>query len=349
MKIAQISPPWERVPPPAYGGIEAVVSVLTEELVRRGHEVTLYATGDSLTSARLRAVCPVPLRESGLSRPRSLVTELVHVAQVLAEAEQYDVVHNHCGEILMAFSSLVATPLLTTVHGPMTPDSQIAWDYYTGYYNSISQAAKNGFPDKGYLGVVYNGIDVDSFPLCVEKDDYLLFLGRLSVEKGTHLAIEVARARGERLIIAGKVDPVDRDYYEEQVAPRIDGSLVTYVGEADAARKRELFSRARCLLHPVTWPEPFGLVMAEAMACGTPVVGFGLGSVPEVVRHGETGFVVDTVEAMIEVVGRVDEIDPYRCRAHVVQTFSAEAMVDGYERLYQIIAEIEKARGRQSS
>jgi glycosyltransferase involved in cell wall biosynthesis len=335
VRIAQISPPWERVPPLAYGGIEAVVSLLTEELVRRGHDVTLYATGDSITRARLRSVCSRPLRAADPANP--LPYQLVHVAALLADADQYDVIHNHCGELLMAFSRATPTPMLTTVHGPMAPETRIVWDRYDGYFNSISQAAKNGFPDRGYVGVVYNGIDVDSFPFCAEKDDYLLFLGRLSLEKGTHLAIEVARAVGQRLILAGKIDRVDRSYYEEKVAPLVDCSLVTFVGEADGARKRELFAHARCLLHPVTWPEPFGLVMAEAMACGTPVIGLRQGSVPELVHDGETGFVVESVDEMVTAVRCLGEIDPFRCRSHVSERFSAGQMVAGYERLYEQI------------
>jgi glycosyltransferase involved in cell wall biosynthesis len=311
------------------------VSLLTEELVRRGHDVTLYATGDSLTGARLRSVCPYPLRAVDPANPLSY--QLVHLAALLRDSHEFDVIHNHCGELLMAFAPVTAAPMLTTVHGPMAPETRIVWDHYDGYFNSISQSAKNGFPDRGYVGVVYNGVDVGSFPFCAEKDDYLLFLGRLSLEKGTHLAIEVARALGQRLILAGKVDRVDRQYFDEKVAPLIDGSLVTFVGEADAPGKRELFAHARCLLHPVTWPEPFGLVMAEAMACGTPVVGLRQGSVPEVVRHGETGFVVDSVDEMVEAVQCVQDIDPYRCRAHVAARFSADQMVSGYERLYQQI------------
>jgi glycosyltransferase involved in cell wall biosynthesis len=335
VRIAQVSPAWERVPPPAYGGIEAVVSLLTEELVRRGGEVTLYATGDSRTSARLKSVIPRPLRASKVQRP--IPIELAHISQVLRDAAQYDVIHNHCGELLMAFSNVVSAPILTTVHGPMAEEATLVWDHYTGYFNTISHAAKNGFPDQRYLGVVYNGIDVESFPFCPEKDDYLLFLGRVSEEKGTHLAIEVARALGSRLVIAGKVDPVDVTYYVEKVKPAVDGAQIVYVGEADANVKRQLYAHARCLLQPVTWPEPFGLVMAEAMACGTAVVGLRRGSIPELIVDRETGFVVDSVEEMIDAVGRVGTIDPYRCRDHVLACFSADQMVRGYEKLYETI------------
>ncbi|MGH2459618.1 MAG: glycosyltransferase family 4 protein [Chloroflexota bacterium] len=336
MRIAIASPIWERVPPPAYGGIEAVVSLVANGLARRGHDVTLYATGDSITSARLRSVCPRSLRAANVAE--SLPYQLVHASSVITEAGQYDVIHNHCGELLMTLAGLAPTAMLTTIHGPMVPDSQIVWDHYAGYYNTISLASKDGFPDRGYLGVVYNGIDVESFPFTREKDDYLLFLGRLSLEKGTHVALQAARALGQRLVIAGKVDRVDQGYFDSQVAPLLDDPKVSFVGEADAIRKRELFAGARCLLHPVSWPEPFGLVMAEAMACGTPVIAFGRGSIPEVVAHGETGFVVDSLDGMIDAVHHLGEIDPERCRSWVNERFSAEGMVSGYEELYARIA-----------
>jgi glycosyltransferase involved in cell wall biosynthesis len=332
LRIAEVSPPWERVPPPAYGGIEAVVGSLTEHLVRRGHDVTLYATGDSITAGRLRAICDVPLRQLGVKH--SLPYELAHVGSLLADANDFEVIHNHCGSLLMAFSRTVATPILTTIHGPMESESRIIWDTYHGFHNSISRSARNGFPSRGYLGVVYNGIDVDSYPFHTTKDDYLLFLGRICAEKGTHHAIDVARAVGRRLVIAGKVDRADVDYYEREIAPRIDGSHVNYYGEADGQQKRELFARARCLLHPVTWSEPFGLVMVEAMACGTPVIGFRRGSIPEVISHEETGFVVDTVDQMVSAVERVGGIDPQRCRERVIRLFSDERMTTEYERLF---------------
>lgn len=337
VRIAQVAPPIERTPPPGYGGIEYVVSVLTDELVRRGHEVTLYATGDSVTLARLRAVCARPLRGQELIWPLGL--ELAHLARVLDESQEYDVIHNHYGPMLMAFSHVAKAPMLTTIHGPMPPEAMTLWDTYAGFYNTISRASKSGFPDRGYLGVVYNGIDVASFPFQRDKENFLLFLARISPEKGTHLAIEATLRANRTLIIAGKIDRVDSDYWEKEVRPWIDGERIQYVGEADARAKRDLLARAACLLHPVTWPEPFGLNMAEAMACGTPVIAMRRGSIPEVIANGETGYVVDTVEEMVAAIGRVNRIEPACCRTRVEQLFSTQRMVDGYERLYDRIVD----------
>ncbi len=345
MKIAQVSPLWERVPPPAYGGIEAVVALLADQLVRNGHEVTLYAAGDSVTLASLRSVVASSIRAKGCAS--SLPYDLVQATALVRESSRYDVIHNHCGELLMAFAPLIEAPMLTTAHGPMVADTQVVWDHYPGYFNTISVSEKDGFPDQRYLGVVYNGIDVDSYPFQSNKDDYLLFLGRVSEEKGTHLAIDVAQQVGRRLVIAGKVDRVDRDYYESKVAPRVDGVHVRYVGEADYYVKRSLFAGAACVLYPVTWPEPFGLVMAEAMACGTPIVALRRGSVPELIGDGETGFVVESVEQMVGAVGRISQIDPAKCRARVARLFSATQMVEGYQRLYEQI--VQRSSGARAS
>lgn len=339
MKIALLCPLWERVPPPAYGGIEAVVSLLAEGLVERGHEVSLYASGDSLTAAELRAIHPTSLRtDPAVEHPNFF--EWSNIFRCAREAAEFDVVHNHAGELPMLLARYLPTPMLTTSHGPPFSDAGLIWQEYVGYYNTISRAAKEGLPDRRYLGVVYNAVDVASFPYVEEKDDYLLFLGRISPEKGTHYAIEVARRLKRRLIVAGKVDKVDREYWDEEIEPQIDGELVTYFGEADAEQKRALYGKASVLLHAVTWPEPFGLVMAEAMACGTPVIAFAKGSIPEVVADGQTGFVVDTVDEMADAVTQLGRIDPRACREHVERNFDIPQMIDGYVAAYErVLAE----------
>jgi len=338
MKILQIAPLWEPVPPPAYGGTEAVVYLLVEELVRRGHDVTLCASGDSNTSAKLQACYPVSLRTADHLEDRGPYS-LQHSAMALRDASEYDIVHNHAGEEVMAMSQLVRdVPMLTTMHCLMTPDTKFIWDNYRGHYNTISWSQHRNMPPvRGprFAGVAYNGIDVASFPFQEKKEDFLLFMGRISPEKGPHLAIEVARRTDKRLVMAGKVDQADEKFYAEVVAPLIDDRKVVYVGEADGGMKRDLYRRASCVLMPLTWEEPFGLVMAESLACGTPVVALKRGAAPEIIQDGETGFVVETVDEMVEAVGRAAEIRPLDCRRHVERRFDATVMADAYLRLYE--------------
>ncbi len=339
MKILQIAPLWETVPPRAYGGTEAVVYVLVEELVRRGHEVTLCASGDSQTSASLQSCYPRSLRTAELEAKS--VYSWQHAALSLKHAREYDIVHNHAGEEVMALSHLVPdVPMLTTMHCLITPDTQFVWDRYPGHYNAISHSQYALMPTVAggnFAGVVRNGIDVASFPFQAEKDDHLLFLSRISPEKGPELAVEVARRCGKKLILAGKVDPYDHDFFVRTIAPLIDGDRVSFVGEADAQQKRDLYKAASCVLMPITWEEPFGLVLAEAQACGTPVITFNRGAAAEIVRDGVTGFVVDTLEQMVAAVGRVGEIDPKACRQYVESRFDGRTMADGYLRMYESI------------
>lgn len=336
MKIAQLAPLQESVPPPRYGGTELVVSVLTEELVRRGHDVTLFASGDSVTSARLRSVCPRSLRTASDIRNPSPY-EWVHVGIALEAASEFDIIHNHQGELAMAMSNAIATPMLTTVHNPVTEDLRVVWSHYNGFYNTVSKAAKKGMPDKNYVGTVYNSIDVSSYPYCPQKDDYLLFLGRMSRDKGPHLAIEVARKLGKKLIMAAKVGVEDVEHFDNVVRPMIDGRQVEYLGEVDTQTKKALCAKASCLLFPITWDEPFGLVLVEAMACGTPVISFKYGAAREVVAHGKTGYLVDDCDDMVRAVLEIDKIDPADCRAHAVRNFDAPRMADDYLDAYKFV------------
>lgn len=339
MKILQVAPLWERVPPSGYGGTEAVVSVLTDALVRAGHEVVLCASGDSLTLASLRSVYPRSLRTAeGVKEGTPY--DLVHAAEAVASADGFDIIHNHAGEPVMALAGLVDVPMLTTMHCLVTPDTEIVWQHYSGYYNTVSRAQVKTVPPlerPRYAGTVYNAIDVATFPFSEAKDDYLLSLARVAPEKGTHLAIEAARKAGRKLIIAGKVDRVDREYFDAAVKPLVDGRDVVFLGEADHLTKRALYARATCVLMPICWEEPFGLVLVEAMACGTPVIAFARGAAPELIVDGETGFLVQDVDSMVDAIGEIDAIDPARCRQHVEANFDAPVMVEGYLRLYREI------------
>ena len=336
MRIAIISPLDMRVPPVAYGGTELVVSLLTEGLVERGYDVTLFASGESITKAKLEPGCPRCVRGSN-QNPQIL--NMLNTVNCLQQANKFDIIHNHTLFEGMATAGLVKTPMLTTLHGNIETDWRLMFERYAGWYNTISWACKGRLPEKDrFAGVVYNAIDVPSFPFNPsQREPHLLFLSRICLEKGTHLAIEVAKRCGRRLVIAGNVDIPDEDYFRTTVLPHVDGDQIKYIGEADYECKRDLLAAAHCLLAPITWPEPFGLFMIEAMACGTPVIAFNNGAVPEVVRDEETGFVVDNLEEMVQAVDYVGEIDPRQCREHVERHFSASRMVNDYVKAYNKI------------
>ncbi len=347
MRILQLAPLWEAVPPPAYGGTEAVVSLLTEELVAQGHDVTLAASGDSLTSADHLAVYYRSLRRADDLHDRNPY-DWMHIALSLHHARDFDIIHNHAGELAMAMSVLVDVPMLTTLHCLPTPDTQFIWDRYRGAYNTISASQRRPLTDASaarFMGHVYNAVDVETFPFQADKGDDLLFLSRVSPDKGPQIAIEVARRLGRRLIMAGKVDQFDRRFFEEVIRDQIDGEQIVFVGEADAVQKRELYRSARCLLMPLSWEEPFGLVMPEAMACGTPVVAFRRGSASELIDHGRTGFVVDTIDEMVDAVRQIDAIDPRACREHVRARFTPSIMAGRYVQIYEELL----ARPRRSA
>jgi glycosyltransferase involved in cell wall biosynthesis len=282
------------------------------------------------------------LRGPGDFYSKSVYSSL-HVSLALKDAHQYDIVHNHAGEEAMAISHLLPDlRMLTTMHCAITPDTKRIWDGYTGFFNNISWSQRRLMPEiRGgrFAGVAYNGIDVASFPFQTEKGDHLLFLSRMSPEKGPTLAIEVARRTGRRLVMAGKVDAKDEDYFVREVEPLIDGEQIVFKGEADAARKRDLYRDALCVLMPIEWDEPFGLVMPEAMACGTPVIVFDRGAAAEIVEHGETGFVVDSVDEMVDAVDRVHTVDPDFCRARAEERFDAPIMARRYVDIYESIIE----------
>lgn len=342
MKIAQIAPVWERVPPRKYGGIEVVVHHLTEELVRRGHDVTLFATGDSITKARLISFYDTSPDRIHLAQ-HNPVLELIHIGKAFKNAEQFDIIHNHSGWIGTVSGSLINKPMLDTLHTSFSGDNMLFYEAYKDatFYNSISFEQRRLGPALNYVGNIYNAIDTDSYQFSREKGDYFIHLNRICPDKGTDIAVEVARKSGIKLILAGKLDPgKDTLYYKEKIAPKVDGRQIIYRGEVSGEEKRVLLRNAKGYIFPLQWPEPFGLVMAEAMACGTPVIAFPYGSVPEVVEDGKTGFVVSSFEQMVEAVNNIERIDPFECRKRAVEKFSISKMVDNYETLYKEIIRI---------
>ena len=338
MKIAQIAPLWERVPPFRYGGIELIVSLLSDELVRRGHEVTLFASGDSLTTAKLKSVHDQALRlDPSIKEPGLYEQMMLH--DVYRQADHFDIIHSHVGCAGLPYSSLVKTPTVHTMHGIFTPDNekmfrQFAWQPYI----SISEAQREPRLGLNYIHTVYNGIDTKAYPFCATptQPPYLAFVGRLSPEKGPLQAIEIARASGLPLKMAGKIDAVDRAFYSEQLESHIDGEQIQYLGEVSHDEKVALLSGATATLFPITWREPFGLVMIESMATGTPVIGMALGSVPEVIAHEKTGFVCHSIEKMVEAVPLVSKLDRQTCRDYVINNFSVESMTDQYLIAYEM-------------
>lgn len=339
MRIGILAPIAWRTPPRRYGPWEQVCANLAAGLVARGHEVILFATGDShIPGARLSSVCPRPLGEDPSLPPRQY--ETLHMAHGLAEARRVDILHNHFNCFPLCFTPLIDTPVVTTLHGSalLEPDTRVIYRRFAHLpYVSISDAEREGCPELNYVATVYNGIELDQFTFQERPGDYLVFLGRASAKKGLHLAVEVALRAGVPLVIAAHIPPDEEEFFEKKVRPRIDGRRVRYVGEVGPAERNRLLGGALALLHLVTVPEPFGLVLAEAQACGTPVIGFGLGSVPEVVRHGDTGFVVADVEEAVQAVRQVRDIHRRRCREWVEERFTVDAMVDGYIRVYRRI------------
>ena len=347
MRIGMIAPPWFPLPPQRYGGIESVVSLLTEGLVARGHEVTLFASGDSETRAALSYVfarAPFERMEDGGH------LEIVHSLAAYLRADEFDVIHDHDGLAGRAMGAvahrLIGTPVVATLHGPADVDTQLALNALRAdlHFIAISDSQRRGFPDLDFAGTIPNAIDVEHMPYCTEKDDYLLFVGRMTPDKGAHTAVDVAQRLDRRLIMAGKVNEgPEREYFAARVEPRLS-DRVRFLGEVDHDTKVRLYERARCTLFPIQWPEPFGLVMIESLACGTPVIATRHGSVPEVIEHGRTGFIVDDADGMVEAFAHIDEIDPAECRRAVEKRFGRDAFVTAHEAVYARLAAAGPAR-----
>ncbi len=355
LSIAMLAPPWIAVPPTGYGGVEAVVSALTEALVAAGHDVTLFCAPGSRSSAKIVALLdathPLEIERS--------VYEADHVARAFAaidaahgEGVGFDIVHDHCGFTGVAMADRLATPMLHTLHGPFTPETRSFYAHHghKAWLAGISNAQlAMGPTNLRTVGAIPNPIDVDSWPFRPTNDGYLLWIGRMTPEKGAHRAIAIARAAGRNLVIAGVVQPGQRAYFERHVEPHLDGERVRFAGEVGGAAKKSLFAGAQALLMPIRWPEPFGMVIIEALACGTPVLGFDEGSVGELVLDGVTGFVVDDEAAMVAALDQLEEIDPRACRDWVAEHCDVSVVAAAYEAAYRRVLDAAGTRRRQAA
>lgn len=334
MKIAMLSPIAWRTPPVHYGPWEQVTSLLTEELVKSGIEVTLFATADSLTNAKLQAIIPKGYEEDKTRDAK--VYECLHISECFENAAQFDIIHNHYDFLPLSYSRLVTTPLVTTIHGFSSPKILPVYKKYNRdtHYISISNADRS--PELDYLATVYHGIDFDQFPFNPDpKADYLLFYGRIHKDKGTKEAVEIARALGKRLIIAGIVQ--DKSYFMQYVKPYLCEGKIEYIGSVGGDKRKDLLGNALALLHPINFNEPFGLSVVEAMACGTPVIAYNKGSMPELINQAVNGFLVNSPEEAIEKVSHVNSIDREVCRQIARERFSKERMAEQYIENYKKI------------
>jgi glycosyltransferase involved in cell wall biosynthesis len=336
VKIAQVAPVFERVPPIAYGGTERVVSYLTEELVRQGHEVTLFASGDSVTEAHLVATVECSLRMASLQQDW-LVYQTMLLDQVGAMAEEFDVIHFHTDYLHFPLAKRLPVPHVTTLHGRLDlPELGPLYRHFCDVpLISISNSQRSPLPWVSWQGTVYHGLPLDLYSLSPKADDYFVFVGRISPEKRVDRAIKVAKHAGRRLYIAAKVDKVDEAYFDECIKPLLEHPLIEYLGELGEEEKHSLLQGAAALLFLIDWPEPFGLVVIEAFACGTPVLAYRNGSVPEIVDDGITGFIVSNQDEAFAAVDRFGELDRARCRRVFEQRFAAKRMADDYLAIYR--------------
>jgi glycosyltransferase involved in cell wall biosynthesis len=341
LRVAILAPVSWRVPPRGYGPWEQFVSILTEGLVGRGVDVTLFATADSVTTARLVGTAPVGYSEDPALDPK--VWEGLHISAVFERAEEFDVIHNSFDFLPLTYSALVDTPVVTTIHGFSSERIVPVFEKYNalGYYVAISHADRHAKLD--YVATIHHGIDMQEFELGPGPGDYLLFFGRIHPEKGAAEAVEVARRAGMPLIIAGIIQ--DQEYYERCVAPRVDGEWVTYVGHVGSDRRGDLLGGARALLHLISFDEPFGFSVVEAMACGTPVITHSRGSMSEIVREGENGFLVASVDEAVDAVHASAGMDRLAVRASVEHRFNSNRMVDDYLAVYRRVIALHHARG----
>ncbi len=336
MKIAQVPPLYESVPPKMYGGTERVVSYLTEELVRQGHDVTLFGTKDSVTQANLYDVCNKALRLNTANED-ALIYHILQMQAVMENASDFDIIHFHNDYLHYPFSTMSGYNHLTTLHGRLDlPELQMIYRKYTDIpLISISNNQRQPIPYAKWAGTIYHGLPVQLYKKGEGEGGYLAFLGRISPEKGPERAIEIAKRAGIKLKIAAKVDKADAEYYEKEIKPLLDHPLIEFIGEINEQQKESFLGDALALLFPIMWPEPFGMVMIEAMANGTPVIAFNYGSVPEVLENNITGYIVNDIDEAVTAVKKLHQLDRNICRKIFETRFSVSAMARNYVNAYE--------------
>ncbi|MCD6528194.1 glycosyltransferase family 4 protein [bacterium] len=341
MRIAQIAPLWIPVPPYTYGGTELVISWITEELVRRGHQVTLFASGDSKTSARLIPIWPNSLWRARLHAPHAVFSLMYK--KVLEMQDEFDVIHDHCEFYTAPYSKFLKPPVVSTIHHPMYEEMITLFKKFPNInYVAISKSQRKSAPGVNFVKTIYHGLPLEKYEFNNHPKDYLLWLSKISPEKGPGEAIEIAKRSGEKLIISGPILPGYGDYFDYRIKPLIDGKQIQFAGAADFKKKVDLFKNAKAFLCPIRRAEPFGLVVIESMACGTPVIAYKEGAMSELIIDGKTGFLVNSVEEAISALKRINTISREECREHIVKNFKLSRMVNRYERLYKKL--IKKAK-----
>ena len=333
MHIAMLSPIAWRTPPRNYGPWENVVSLLTEELVSRGYNVTLFATGNSETSGKLHSVCAQGYEEDHSIIPK--VWECLHISELFIHAEDFDIIHNNFDYLPLTYTSFISTPVVTTIHGFSSPGILPVYKKYNNKVSYISISDADRSPELDYIKTIHHGIDLTQFDFQPDPDDYLLFFGRIHPDKGAKESIEIARACNKKLIIAGIIQ--DKAYYKQYIEPSLDGKNVDFIGSAGPVQRNQLLGKATALLHPINFEEPFGLSVIESMACGTPVIAFNRGSMPELIENGKNGFLVYTVDEAKEAVGQIKTIDRKYCRTYIEQNFTVNQMAQKYIQVYETI------------
>ncbi len=337
LHVAQVAPLWESLPPQQYGGIESVVSVLTEGLVQRGHHVTLFAVGGSQTNADLNASCPNPLRSGGGDEDYPYF-EAHQLSQVFDQQNRFDIIHFHDKCASLPLSQCFNTPTVHTLHYPFTDSNHALFEHFPQLpVINISEAQKQAMPHLNYIDTIHNSIDLSQYPFAAkcQTPPYITFVGRMAPEKGPQFAIAIAQHAGLPLKMAGKIDLTDQEFFDSQLKPHIDGQRIQYLGEVNHAQKVDLLSKAAVTVFPIIWPEPFGLVMLESMACGTPVIGMNCGAVPEVIADGTSGFICSTIKEFVHKIPATLQLHRTQCRQHVEDLFHPMHMVAQYEQAYQ--------------